>query len=153
MASLLTHLILPLALAVTGIILCLRKISPYAMRTVDNIFGQRFWVGLAILLLTTYAAALFLVSYLPVVVDAVEANVASVSFLFLHGHPLYTEVSSPSRLSLLYGPLCDISYAVGYMMFGPSLLLVKLTVVTLNLLLFTAMGLLFRKLLSRSEMR
>jgi hypothetical protein len=151
MASLLTHLILPLALAVIAVILLLRKISPYAMRTVDNLFGRRFWVGLAILLLTTYAAALFLMSYLPVVVDAVEANVASVSFLFLHGHPLYTEVSAPSRLSLLYGPLCDISYSVGYMMFGPTLLSAKLTVVILNLLLFTVIGLLFRKLLSRSE--
>jgi hypothetical protein len=63
---------------------------------------------------------------LPGFAGEVEPLVTSVSWMIQDGHPLYHEVESSSRYSVLYGPSVFLTNGLFLRVLGPSLLVAKL---------------------------
>ena len=150
MLTLLSHLLLPLVLFMTLILLVAYRVIPNYMVRYGSMLARPYWLLLAGSLLFAYAVALCFDLYLPSPIDFVEATIASVSYLLLHGHPLYTGLTDTDRYSYLYGPMCFLPYALALRVFGSTMLGLKIAVLLLNGTTFLLLWLLFRRLLDVS---
>jgi hypothetical protein len=87
--------------------------------------GVERFKKLMIFVLTTASIWLLGVSFLylwnPIFFDHAEVNIANVAASWRWGNFIYTDVSSPERYSLLYGPNTYLVVAISQA-FGPSLL-------------------------------
>jgi hypothetical protein len=80
----------------------------------------------AALLLAVYFAIVADYLFSPQFLDHLEPMVASMSWAFLHGRPIYHEAASAERYSVLYGPLLYILTSIPLGVLGPSLVTAKL---------------------------
>lgn len=58
--------------------------------------------------------------------DHIEPNTAVVSWLWLHGAPVYHALDAPERYAFLYGPLAYLAGGLSFALFGGSVLAAKL---------------------------
>jgi hypothetical protein len=151
MLAMLVHQILPACLVLGFFFFALHRLVPRADQQLASRLDGRFWLLLAICMLGVYASALAFDIYLPMPIDFVEATIASVSYLSLHGHQLYTSLDATDRYSLLYGPLCYLPYAQALAAFGPTLASLKLAVLLFNLGIFSTLWFVFRRFLTKTE--
>ena len=89
--------------------------------------------------------------WLPVSIDFVEATVVSVSYLALHGHPIYVGLTDPARYSTMYGPLCYLPYSACLFFLGSTIRSLEAAVVLTNVALFVVLWLLYRSIIDRTE--
>lgn len=151
MLRLLIHTIFPLMAVLAIVFGFLQWQFPGLSRRVATWFGGRFWVSLSVTVLVVYTAALGCSLYLPMVIDFIEASVASLSFIALHGRPVYTQLQDVHRTSLLYGPLCYLPYSAALAIFGPGIASLKGAVLFFNLALFAVLWFAFRRVAGRTE--
>ncbi len=82
--------------------------------------------------------------------DTDEANLLSIAAASLHGQPLYHPIlSTDVSYSLMYGPVTFFVYRLALLSGNGSFLVLRILVVTLNLLLCAVLYSTFRKLLRR----
>ncbi len=151
MLRLLVHQILPAILVLAICFSIIHRLSPSASQRLASRLGRPLWLVIAICMLGVYASALAFSLYLPMPIDFVEATIASVSYLSLHGHPLYTSLTATDRYSLLYGPLCYLPFEQALASFGPTISSLKLAVLLFNFFVFSTLWFVFRRFLARTE--
>jgi hypothetical protein len=144
MAHLLVFAVLPLCCGLGLLFWIAERLAPGALA---ERLGGHLWVGLGGLLLVLYGLCVAFSAYLPTMIDAVEATVASTSGLWLRGEPLYTAIDAPTRYSLLYGPLCYAPFTLSMGLFGSNVTALKLAMAAINLALFATLWLVFRTML------
>jgi hypothetical protein len=108
------------------------------------------WATLAALCSGLYLTVLALASAYPGFLDTVEPNIASVSWMVWRGAPNYHSLLAPQRYSLIYGPGCDLTYALALGLFGPSIATLKAAVIVANLLLVFLLWLIYSRELSKA---
>jgi len=112
----------------------LKKLESFAQ-------SKKFWVPLCGVFLAGYLALQICSAVYPGYLELIEPHVASVSFVFLRGAPLYHALDSPQRYSLFYGPMAYLPYTLALRVMGANVLSLKLVVLIANLLL---LGLLWK---------
>ncbi len=78
-----------------------------------------------------------------------EVTFSAVSWLVVHGQPLYTDLAAADRYSLQHGPAIYLLVGVVMSLFGPGYLTAKLTSVVSFLLVFVISWLWFSRLADR----
>jgi len=111
---------------------------------------RRFWLFVAVVMLFTFVALSWAYLASPVFFDHVEPQMASISWYFYHGQPLYHDPNGGELYMMPYGPFAYALNGLVESSLGGSILSGKLAgVVAINLALLAAYGL-FRKYASRS---
>jgi hypothetical protein len=82
--------------------------------------------------------------------SGIEPNIASVSFLFLKGAPLYHSIDSVQRYSVFYGPMAYLPYSLALRVFGATVFSQKIVVLLANVCMVTLLWSCYRKLLDRA---
>jgi hypothetical protein len=118
--------------ALAGFLL-LSLLWPSAFQGLCRAIGsKRFWLPLSLLFLAAFLVFLVCSTLYTGYLDHVEVNVAVVSAAFNHGAPLYHDLASPQRYSLLYGPISYLPFSWALRILGPRLLSLKLVVLFAN---------------------
>ncbi len=114
-------------------------------RLCEVIRSKRFWLPVSLLFLAAFLAFLVCSTLYKGYLDHVEANVASVAAAFNHGAPLYHDLASPQRYSLVYGPIAYLPFSWTLRVLGNSLLSLKLAVLLANLCFLVFLAAAYRK--------
>jgi hypothetical protein len=96
--------------------------------------SQTCLFGMSIVALTAFLVLLAVNTVYPGYFDHGEGNIAAVSWLALKGVPIYHGLASPDRYSLFYGPFFYLPFSVAMWVFGPTIVALKLVLLTANLL-------------------
>ena len=138
-----TEIFLFSVIAVTAIVFLFmrRRLPSELMRFQQFVQNKRVWAPLCAALLGGYLLFLFCNTMYAGYLEHVEPNVASVSFIFLRGAPLYHDLASTQRYAFPYGPMAYLPYTLALRMLGANVLSLKLVVLLANLCL---LGLLWR---------
>jgi hypothetical protein len=132
--------------------LTLRILWPSAFRVlVDAIRAKRFWLPATLLFLTAFLVFLACSTLYQGYLDHVETNVAAVSAAFNHGAPLYHDLASPQRYSLIYGPLSYLPFSCALRVLGSKLLSLKLLVLFANVCFLILLWASYRKRLDTAR--
>ena len=138
--------------AALGGFLTLRILWPSAFqRLCDAIGSKRFWFPVSLLFLAGFLAFLVCSTLYQGYLDHVEANVAAVSAAFNHGAPLYHDLASPQRYSLLYGPISYLPFSWALRVLGSRLLSLKLVVLFANVCFLILLWASYRKRLDTAR--
>jgi len=89
-------------------------------------YRHHFFILLSALMIFLYLAMCGTYLFSHAFVDHIEPSVASVSWLFREGKPVYHDLIQPQRYSLLYGPYLYIFVGTSQAMLGPSVFSTKL---------------------------
>src|SRR5882762_5337032 len=93
--------------------LTLRFLLPSALQMLRDLMGsKRFWLPVSLVFLAAFLVFLGFSTLYPGYLDHVETNIAAVSANFGHGAPLYHDLASPQRYSLLYGPISYLPFTL-----------------------------------------
>lgn len=149
MSSLWLHFVFPLAMGVPLLIWLANLVWPTSIGKYESLLGYRGAFGAATLLLALYAVGLVSCTLIPAVLDHIEVSVGSLSYLGLHGSPVYTSVRDARRYSLLYGPMCYLPYEAALVVLGPFIQSLKAAVVVLNVILFAVLWAVFHRMCPR----
>lgn len=124
----------------------LRTLWPSAFQRLCEATGsKRFWLPVSLLFLAAFLVFLVCSTLYKGYLDHVEPNVASVAAAFNHGAPLYHDVSSPQRYSLLYGPLSYLPFSWALSVLGSRLLSLKIVVLFANVCFLILLWASYRK--------
>src|ERR1017187_7208454 len=130
--------ILPFAVlaATSAIFLAMRIWLPSAGRTVlSRVENKKVWVPLCLIVVVGYLLIVFCNVAYPGYLEHVEPSIASVSYIILHGAPLYHSMESAQRYAFPYGPMGFLPYALALRVLGAQVMSLKLVVLLANLLL------------------
>jgi hypothetical protein len=132
--------------------LVLRVLWPSSLQSLCNGIGsKKFWLPLSLAFLVAFLVFLGCCTVYKGYLDHVETNVAAVSAAFNHGAPLYHDLVSAQRYSLVYGPICYLPFSLALYLFGSRLLSLKLVVLFANLSFLTLLWAAYRKRLDASH--
>ena len=120
------------AVALIGF-LALHFLWPSALQKLRDVVGsKRFWLPGSLVFLAGFLVFLGFTTLYPGYLDHVETNIAAVSAIFGHGAPLYHDLASPQRYSLLYGPISYLPFTLALRVLGGTLLSLKIVVLLCN---------------------
>jgi hypothetical protein len=142
-ANLLTVVVFLAALA--GF-LVLRFIWPSAWEKVRHlVVAKRFWLPVSAVFLIAFVVFLGFSTFYLGYLDHVETNIASLAAAFGRGTPLYHDLASAQRYSLLYGPITYLPFTVALRLLGAKLLSLRLAVLLANVCLLVVLWKCYRK--------
>lgn len=117
------------AFAALLLFLVLLRVRPSGVdRLVDFAGSKTFQVSVAFIALAGFTIIVLYSTFYPGLLDHVEPNIASVSWLIGKGFPLYNGINSVQRYSLVYGPLAYLPFTWGMAILGGSILSLKIVV-------------------------
>jgi hypothetical protein len=99
-----------------------------------RIEDRRVWVVACGIFLAGYLVIVLCNVAYPVYLEHVEPSIASVSYIFLQGAPLYHGLDSTQRYAFPYGPMGFLPFALSLQLMGANVLSLKLVVLLANLL-------------------
>jgi hypothetical protein len=111
----------------------------------DLISSKRFWLPVSLLFLAGFFIFLISCTIYRGYLDHAEVNIAGVSAAFSHGAPLYHDLASPQRYSLVYGPVTYLSFNLALRLLGAKLLSLRLAVLFANVCLLALLWACYRK--------
>jgi hypothetical protein len=139
---------LPVFLLLSALLLAMRRFYPDVFQRLktDTVKSSTL-TGIALLGSAGYLFAAAMSLAFPAFIDPVELQIASVSWLSIHGSPIYHSSDAAVRYSLVYGPFCYLPFMGAMSLFGGSIAVLKCTVLLGNVLLGAFIWSIYRSLL------
>jgi hypothetical protein len=109
--------------------------------------NKKLWRFFCGIFLVAYVLLVLLSTFYIGYLEHVEPHIASVSFIVLHGAPLYHTPTSALRYTFPYGPMTYLPYVFALHMLGASVLSLKLVVLLANLSLLGMLWWSYRRVL------
>ena len=132
--------------------LTLHFLWPSALQKLrDLIESKRFWLPASLVFLVAFLVFLGGITFYLGYLDHGETHIAAVSAAFGNGAPLYHDLSSPQRYSILYGPMSYLPFTLALRVLGSKLLSLKLVVLFANVCLLVLLWVAYRKRLDSPQ--
>ncbi len=102
---------------------------PFHMRSCQAIleYFPLFFTVFSILILVNFVLLVYLYTFSSALTDHAEAQISAVSWLVQTGEPLYHQLESAERYSLIYGPMLYLIQGAFLNLFGTSIFAAKLS--------------------------